>query len=85
MLSIKTHVIYVCTGAVWSRDYRVYVTQLSIRIRLTVGFSLESEWKSGRRCSSSRSLPPSWELQEELMLSAGDLPTSDLVDEEVEE
>lgn len=39
-----------------------------------------SRWKSGR-CCSSRSLPPSWELQEELMLSAGDLPSSALVEE----
>lgn len=64
-----------------------YVTQLSIRIRLTVGLSdrlTGSEWKSGR-CCSSRSLPPSWELQEELMLSAGDLPSSALLDEVVEE
>ena len=72
-------------------DSRVYVTQLSIRIRFTVGLSppsnrpAASEWRSGLGCCSSRSLPPSWELQEELTLSAGDLPISARLDEEVEE
>lgn len=78
----------VCPGLLWSCDSRVYVTQLSSRIRLSVGLSdllTGTELKSGC-CCSSRSLPPSWELQEELMLSAGDLPSSALVDvvEEVE-
>ncbi|TNN58753.1 hypothetical protein EYF80_030998 [Liparis tanakae] len=69
----------------------VYVTQLSILIRLTEGLSPPSDrptgsmWKSSLCCCccccSSRSLPPSWELQEELMLSAGDLPISALADE----
>lgn len=78
----------VCPGLLWSCDSRVYVTQLSSRIRLSVGLSdllTGTELKSGC-CCSSRSLPPSWELQEELMLSAGDLPSSPLEDvvEEVE-
>lgn len=71
----------VCPGLLWSCDSRVYVTQLSIRIRLTVGLSdllTGTKLKSGC-CCSSRSLPPSWELQEELTLSAGDLPSSTLV------
>lgn len=66
----------------WPCDSRVYVTQLSSRIRLSVGLSdllTGTELKSGC-CCSSRSLPPSWELQEELMLSAGDLPSSALLD-----
>lgn len=66
----------------------LYVTQLSIRIRLTVGLWPPSdrlmwcEWKSGRCWCSSRSLPTSWELHEELTLSAGDLPVSARADEE---
>lgn len=59
-----------------------YVTHVSMRRRLTEGLSLSSapagglpspsgEWKSGRW--SSRSLP-SYELQEELRLSAGERP-----------
>lgn len=90
--SVKIHFFCVCPcvcpGLLWSCDSRVYVTQLSSRIRLSVGLSdllTGTELKSGC-CCSSRSLPPSWELQEELMLSAGDLPSSALVDvvEEVE-
>lgn len=60
----------------------LYVTHVSMRKRLTDGLSLSSEpagglpspsgeWKSGRW--SSRSLP-SYELQEELRLSAGERP-----------
>lgn len=60
----------------------LYVTHVSMRRRLTEGLSLSSEpagglprpsgeWKSGRW--SSRSLP-SYELQEELRLSAGERP-----------
>lgn len=60
----------------------LYVTHVSMRKRLTDGLSLSSEpagglpspsgeWKSGRW--SSRSLP-SYELQDELRLSAGERP-----------
>lgn len=87
-ICITVSILCFCPGSgavMWLQGF--YVTQLSIRIRLTVGLSdrlTGSEWKSGR-CCSSRSLPPSWELQEELMLSAGDLPRSALLDEVVEE
>lgn len=65
-------------GWIWAP----YVTHVSIRKRLTDGLSLSSEpaggltspsgeWKSGRW--SSRSLP-SYELQDELRLSAGERP-----------
>lgn len=79
-----------CPGAASRCSSRLYVTQLSIRIRLTVGLSLPSDrlagskWKSGR-CCSSRSLPPSWELQEEPTLSEGDRPISARADEGAEE
>ena len=62
--------------AIQNGPSRLCVTQLSNRIRLMVGLSAGAAG-SGRkwwRCGSSRLLPPSWELQEELRLSAGDLP-----------
>lgn len=87
-ISLPYGVLPMCPDVARSCDFWVYVTQPSRRIRLEVGLSPPSarpsgrEWKSGLGGCSSRSLPPSWELQDELTLSAGDLPTSAWADED---